>query len=185
MKKELNKTKSVFVKKSKMSLAKSTTALTCLIGSLIIVSSDLVGAQTTTATGSMAVATSIARTCTISAAAMNFDAYTATLLTKTSDIIINCTNGVNYSISLSENADAPDNITYYLYRGGAISGTAANQLGVIFSHTGGTMIGSTVAISGTGSGTTQTSIITGTIAASQTGKTAGDFTRTMTLNLVY
>ena len=51
MKKELNKTKSVFVKKSKMSLAKSTTALTCLVGALII-SSDLGLAQTTT-TGSM------------------------------------------------------------------------------------------------------------------------------------
>ena len=183
MKKELKKTKGVFVKKSKMSLAKSTTALTCLIGSLIIVSSDLVGAQTTTATGSMAVSTSIARSCTISAGTMNFDAYTETLLTKTSNIIINCTNGVSYSISLSQNADATD--TYYLYRDGTVSATAANQLGVIFSHTDGTMIGSTVAISGTGSGTTQTSIITGTIAASQTGKTAGDFSRTFTLNLVY
>jgi spore coat protein U-like protein len=183
MKKELKKTKGVFVKKSKMSLAKSTTALTCLIGSLIIVSSDLVGAQTTTATGSMAVSTSIARSCTISAGAMSFLAYTGSLLTNTSDVTINCTNGVNYSISLNATADATD--TYYLYRGGTVSGTEANQLGVIFSHTGGTMIGSTVAISGTGSGTTQTSIITGTIAASQTGKTAGDFSRTFTLNLVY
>ena len=181
MKKELNKTKSVFVKKTKMSLAKSTTALTCLIGSLIIVSSDL-GAQTTT-TGSMAVSTSIASTCTISAGAMSFDPYLGSLITATSVVTATCTNGTNYSISLSENANATD--TYYLYRGGTVSATASNQLGVIFSHAGGTMVGATVAITGTGTGATQNSTITGSIAASQPGKTAGSFSRTMTLNLVY
>jgi spore coat protein U-like protein len=185
MKKELKKTKGVFVKKSKMSLAKSTTALTCLIGSLIIVSSDLVGAQTTTATGSMAVATNIARTCTISATTMSFDPYTgsATPLTKTSDITINCTNGVNYSISL--NATAESSPDYYLYLGGTVTNTDSDRLKVRFTHTGGTITGATTAITGTGIGATQTSILTGTLAASQTGKTAGDFTRTFILNLVY
>ena len=182
MKKELNKTKGVFVKKTKMSLANSTTALTCLVGALII-SSDL-GAQTTTTTGSMAVATSIASTCTISAGTMTFAAYTGSLITATSEIKATCTNGTNYSISLSETANATD--TYYLYRGGTVSATASDQLGVIFSHAGGTMIGATVAITGTGSGASQTAgTITGSIAGSQTGKTAGSFTRTMTLNLVY
>ena len=182
MKKELNKTKGVFVKKTKMSLAKSTTALTCLIGSLIIVSSDL-GAQTTT-TGSMSVATSIAATCTISAGAMSFDPYLGSLITATSVVTANCTNGTNYSISLSETPNSTP--TYYLYRGGTVSATASDQLGVIFSHTGGTMIGATVAITGTWSGAAQTAgTITGSIAGSQTGKTAGSFTRTMTLNLVY
>jgi spore coat protein U-like protein len=182
MKKELNKTKGVFVKKTKMSLAKSTTALTCLVGALII-SSDL-GAQTTTTTGSMAVATSVAASCTISAGTMTFAAYTASLITATSEITANCTNGTNYSISLSETPDSTP--TYYLYRGGTVSATASNQLGVIFSHTGGTMVGATVAITGTGSGASQTAgTITGSIAGSQTGKTAGSFTRTMTLNLVY
>ena len=182
MKKELNKTKGVFVKKTKMSLAKSTTALTCLVGALII-SSDL-GAQTTTTTGSMAVATSVAASCTISAGTMTFAAYTGSLITATSEITANCTNGTNYSISLSETPDSTP--TYYLYRGGTVSATASNQLGVIFNHTDGTMIGSTVAITGTGSGASQTAgTITGSIAGSQTGKTAGSFTRTMTLNLVY
>ena len=81
MKKELNKTKGVFVKKSKMSLAKSTTALTCLVGALII-SSDL-RAQTTT-TGSMLASGSVASTCTVSGATMAFAAYAVSEITATS-----------------------------------------------------------------------------------------------------
>ena len=63
MKKELNKTKGVFVKKSKMSLAKSTTALTCLIGSLIISSESGI---TATTSGSMIASGSVSSTCTVS-----------------------------------------------------------------------------------------------------------------------
>jgi spore coat protein U-like protein len=180
MKKELNKTKSVFEKKSKMSLAKSTTALTCLVGSLIIFSGS---ANAATATGSMDVATSIAQACTISAATMTFADYAGSEITAGSALTINCTNGLAYSISLSENADSsPD---YYLYRGGTVSGTASNQLRVKFTHTGGTITGATTALTGTGTGTNDTKTLTGTLAASQTGKTAGSFTRTMTLNIVY
>jgi hypothetical protein len=41
-------------------------------------------------------------------------------------------------------------------------------------------------ISGTGTGSSATAgTITGSMAATQTGKTAGDFTKTMTLNIVY
>jgi len=180
MKKELNKTKSVFVKKSKMSLAKSTTALTCLVGSLIIFS-DL-GAQTTT-TGSMGVATSIASSCTIAAGTMTFADYAGSLITATSEITANC-NAATFSISLSETPNSTP--TYYLYRNGTVSATASNQLGVIFTHAGGTMVGATVALTGTGTSAPATvGTITGTMAANQTGKTAGSYSRTMTLNLVY
>ena len=181
MKKELNKTKSVFVKKSKMSLAKSTTALTCLIGSLIICSNSGLALSTS---GSMAVATSIAATCTISASSMTFAAYTGAEISATSDITVDCTNGSTYSISLSENANSSPQ--YWLYKGGTVSATPANQLGVIFTHAQGTMVGATVALTGTGVGSsTIVGAITGTIAGSQAGKAAGNFTRTMTLNLAY
>jgi len=183
MKKELNKTKSVFEKKSKMSLAKSTTALTCLVGSLIIFS-ELANATSTTGTGTMDVATSIARSCTITAGTMTFAAYTGSEITAESALIINCTNGVAYSISLSENANStPD---YYLYLDGTPSNTPSNQLKVRFTHTDGTMTGATTAITGTGIGANDTAkAITGTLAESQSGKTAGSFTRQMTLNIVY
>ena len=181
MKKELNKNKNVFVKKSKMSFAKSTTALTCLVGSLIFYS-DL---RAVTVTTGMAVATSVASSCTISAGSMTFGEYSGSEITATSVITQDC-NAPTFSISLAATPEAPPQ-TYYLYRGGTVSGTASNQLGVIFTHPGGAMVGSTVALTGTGTGTSGAVVgtITGTIAGSQSGKTSGNFTRTMTLNLVY
>ena len=182
MKKELNKTKDVFVKKSKMSLAKSTTALTCLVGALII-SSDL-RAQTTT-TGSMIASGSVASTCTVSGASMAFAAYTASEITATSVITANCTNGTTYAISFNDTPDVSSK--YYLVRSGGSSATASDRLEVSFKNgAGATMTNAAATITGTGTGSAATAgTITGTMAASQTGKTAGSYSKTMTLNIVY
>jgi len=182
MKKELNKNKSVFVKKSKMSLAKSTTALTCLVGALII-SSDL-GAQTTT-TGSMIASGSVASTCTVSGATMAFAAYTGTEITATSIITANCTNGTTYNISFNDTPNTGS--SYYLVRTGGDVANASDYLAVTFKNTGGVaMTNAAATISGTGTGSAATAgTITGTMAASQTGKTAGSYSKTMTLNIVY
>ena len=182
MKKELNKTKSVFVKKSKMSLAKSTTALTCLIGSLII-SSDLGLAATTT--GSMIASGSVASTCTVSGATLAFAAYEGLLITATSIVTANCTNGTTYTISFNDTPDAAP--AYYLVRSGGVSTTASDRLNVTFTNTAGaTMTNGAATISGTGTGSSATAgTITGSMAASQTGKTAGSYSKTMTLNIVY
>ena len=182
MKKELNKTKSVFVKKSKMSLAKSTTALTCLVGALII-SSDL-KAQTTT-TGSMIASGSVASTCTVSGATMAFAAYEANTITATSVITANCTNGTTYAISFN---DTPDNAPkYYLVRSGGSSSNASDRLEVSFTNgAGATMTNGAATITGSGTGSSATAgTITGTMASGQTGKTAGSYSKTMTLNIVY
>lgn len=182
MKKELNKTKGVFVKKTKMSLAKSTTALTCLVGALII-SSDL-RAQTTT-TGSMIASGSVASTCTVSGASMAFAAYTASEITATSVITANCTNGTTYAISFNDTPDVTSK--YYLVRSGGSSATASDRLEVSFKNgAGATMTNAAATITGTGTGSAATAgTITGTMAASQTGKTAGSYSKTMTLNIVY
>ena len=183
MKKELNKTKSVFVKKSKMSLAKSTTALTCLVGALII-SSDLGLAQTTT-TGSMIASGSVSSTCTVSGATLSFAAYTGTEITATSEITANCTNGTTYNISFNDTPNTGS--SYYLVRAGGNVANATDYLAVTFKNTGGVaMTNAAATISGTGTGSAATAgTITGTMAASQTGKTAGSFSKTMTLNIVY
>jgi hypothetical protein len=181
MKKELNKNKSVFVKKSKMSLAKSTTALTCLVGALIV-SSDLGAA---TGIGSMIVSSSVASYCNIAASTMTFGEYSGAPLTATSVITQDC-NASTITISLSETPDIGS--TYYLYKDRTVSSDATKQLGVVFAHPGGTMIGSTVAITGTGAGSTSgaaVATITGTMAGGQSGKASGSFGRTMTLNLTY
>ena len=183
MKKELNKTKSVFVKKSKMSLAKSTTALTCLVGALII-SSDLGLAQTTT-TGSMIASGSVSSTCTVSGATLAFAAYEGSLITATSIVTANCTNGTTYAISFNDTPDSTP--AYYLVRSGGVSTTASDRLNVTFTNTAGaTMTNGAATISGTGTGSSATAgTITGSMAASQTGKTAGSYSKTMTLNIVY
>jgi spore coat protein U-like protein len=187
MKKELNKTKGVFVKKTKMSLAKSTTALTCLIGSLIIVSSEP-GMGVTTTSGSMEVSGSVSSVCTISAGAMAFDAYSGSEVVQFSRITANCTNGTTYTISLND-APVPGTSTYNLIRNGVTGGDAdlaTNQLGVIFKSGSTTLTNAVSALTGTGTGTIATAgTLTGTIAASQTGKTAGTYSKTMTLNIVY
>jgi len=183
MKKELNKTKSVFVKKSKMSLAKSTTALTCLVGALIV-SSDLGLAQTTTS-GSFTASGSVAASCSISGATLAFDAYDGNLQSKTVNIIANCTNGTTFNISFGTSPD--DTPKYYLVRTGGSSLTEADRLEVTFKNTGGaTMTNGAATISGTGTGSAATvGTITGSMAASQSGKTAGSFSKLMTLNIVY
>lgn len=182
MKNNLKKTKDVFVKKSKMSLAKSTTALTCLIGSLII-SSDL-GAVVTT-TGSMIASGSVASTCTVSGATLTFAAYEGSLITATSIVTANCTNGTTYAISFNDTPDSTP--AYYLVRSGGVSSTASDRLNVTFTNTAGaTMTNGAATISGTGTGSSATAgTITGSMAASQTGKTAGSYSKTMTLNIVY
>ena len=184
MKKELNKTKGVFVKNSKMSLARSTTALTCLIGSLII-SSESVNAVT--ATGSLVVSTSVASTCTVSAASMDFAAYTGSLITATSVVTANCTNGTTYTISFNDAADGVTASTYKLIRATTDGSASANYIEVSFTKSAGsTMTAGTASITGTGTGSAATAgTITGSIAGSQTGKTAGTFSKTMTLNIVY
>jgi len=186
MKKELNKTKSVFVKKSKMSLAKSTTALTCLIGSLIIVSSEP-GMGLTTTSGSMEVTGSVSSVCTISAGTMAFDAYSGSEVVQFSTITANCTSGTTYTISLNDTPATGS--TYNLIRNGATGADAdlaTNKLGVIFKSGSTTLTNAVSALTGTGTGTIATAgTLTGTIAASQTGKTAGTYAKTMTLNIVY
>jgi hypothetical protein len=183
VKKELNKTKNVFVTKSKMSLAKSTTALTCLIGALII-SSDLGLAQTTT-TGAFTASGSVASTCTLSAATLTFEAWVNVEQNKTVPIIANCTNGTTFNISIATSPDASP--VYYLVRAGGVSTTASDRLEVTFKNTDGVaMTNGAATISSTGTGVAATAgTITGTMATSQTGKTAGSYSKLMTLNIVY
>ena len=183
MKKELNKTKSVFVKNSKMSLAKSTTALTCLVGSLII-TSELAAA---TATGSLVVGTSVATVCTVSAATMDFAAYTGSPITATSVVTANCTNGTPFTISFNDASDGVTASTYKLIRATTDGSASANYIEASFTKSAGsTMTAGAATITGTGTGSAATAgTITGSIAASQTGKTAGTFSKTMTLNIVY
>ena len=185
-----------FKKREKVVLAKSTAALTCLLGLLII---SRASAQTSSATGSMAVSVVVlsgsdpnnygntSSSCSVSASNMNFADYTGSLITATSRVSVECTNGTSYTISFNDTPEATP--AYYLVRVGGTSATASDRLNVTFTNTAGaTMTNGAATISGTGVGILSSATagtITGSIAASQTGKTVGSYTKTMTLNIVY
>ena len=186
MKKELNKTKSVFEKKSKMSLARSTTALTCLVGLLFISAESANAATSSTASGQFTVASSVAASCSISATSMTFAAYlSANTITAGSVLTTNCTLGTTYNISFLETPDST--VNYYLTNETTGLSTETNRLNVYYKSPGGeTMTNGAATITGTGTGTTANAgTITGTIVSGQTGKTAGTYGRTMTLNIIY
>jgi len=182
MKKELNKTKSVFEKKSKMSLAKITAPLTCLIGAMLLSQNPGTAA---TATGEFEVSASVASSCTVSVPTMTFlTSYANSTITADAIVTANCTNLVPYSITISEAFDAGS--VYYLLRtGGGGSAVPADRLEITFTKVGGLAMPS-AAITGTGNGLDQTpGTIRGSIAGSQTGKTAGTFTKMVDVTITY
>ena len=181
MKKELNKTKSVFVKKSKMSLAKTTASLTCLIGTMLLSQNPGTAA---TATGEFVVNASVASSCTVSVPTMAFlTSYANSTITADAIVTANCTNLTPYNITISEAFDTGS--VYYLVRTGGSASTEADRLEITFSKVGGLAM-PTDTISGTGNGLDQTpGTIRGSIALNQTGKTAGTFTKTMDVTITY
>ena len=178
--KKLEKNNSIFQKKSKIALLKSTTALSCLVGSLLFIQNESAGLTTT---GTFVASTTIAKSCTISAGSMAFDPYIGSTITSTSAVIADCTTGTTYTISLADTAASGkyilQNITTNIVN-------TANQLEVTFAVGATALTEGVTAFTGTGTGTTATAgTITGTIAGAQTGKTAGTYNKTMTLNIVY
>jgi hypothetical protein len=113
---------------------------------------------------------------------MTFAAYVGSLITATSVVTANCTTSTPYTISF---ADTPATPPKYLLAN-TTAGLESNTLEVVFTSTAGTMTNGAATITGTGTGTTATAgTITGTIAATQTGKAAGTYSKLMTLNIVY
>ena len=163
--------------------AQTTTALTSLIA-LLIVSNNASAATTSSTFTAQTVA---ANACTIAATTMTFSsAYNLTALTQASDIVVNCTANANFSISFTDTADGVGAGQYKLIRTGQDGQTSADFLNIAFNNGANTMTLSTTIASGTGTGSSATvGTITGIIAAGQASRTAGTFTKTMTLNVSY
>jgi spore coat protein U-like protein len=130
------------------------------------------------------VSSSVAASCSFSVAAMTFAAYTGSTITAASAVTSNCTNGTSYTISF---ATSPDVTTlYYLTNSTTGLTDSSNRLESSYTNGSATMTAGAATITGTGSGATQNpGTITGTIASGQSGKTAGTYNKTITLNLVY
>ncbi len=164
--------------------AQTTTALTSLIA-LLIVSNNASAATTSSTFTAQTVAENA---CTLAATTMTFgSAYNLTQLTQSSDIVVNCTANATFSIYFTDAADGVGSGQYKLIRTGAADGQlSADFLNIAFNNGSSTMTLNGPAITGTGTGSSATAgTITGIIAAAQASRTAGTFTKTMTLNVAY
>ena len=176
------------INKNKKIKAFSTSALTTLLGALLVVTNISSSSATTSSDSTFDASASVASSCIISATPMTFSAYTETLITATTDVTANCTFGTTGTITLTTLADGTSN-SYKLVRTGGSASTANDVLEVSFKKTSDSTalyngFGS-FSVTGTGSAVTSSALITGTIAASQTAKTAGTFSKSLTLTVTY
>jgi len=177
------------INKNKKIKAFSTSALTTLLGTLLVVT-NISSSSATTSTNTFTADATVGSSCTISASNMTFAAYTETLITATTDVTVNCTFGTAGIFGLTTVADGTSNAYKLIRSGGDATGnTASDVLQVSFKKTSdSTALYSgtgTFSVTGTGSAVTNAGLITGTIAASQTGKTAGTFSKSLTLTVTY
>jgi spore coat protein U-like protein len=178
-------------KNSKKVLAKSTTALTCMLSAAIIYAS-LETANATTTTGTFTVSTNVGSTCTFSVSgAMSFGAYVPSANSRaTVDVMQNCTVGTTGVVSFLTDYDAGGAIgDFKLYRGGSVSADTSNYLTATFGKTNYAtallyLNSNFYSAAGTGS---EASIgtIYGEVASGQFSRSVGTFTRAITLVVTY
>jgi len=176
------------IKFNKKTIFKTTTALTSLIGAILIFNQTANAAPTTSA-GTMAVTTSVGAVCTVTATELVFGTYpnTASVANSSSGGVIstNCSTSLAHILKVTEESTAgayqmitgdgaasTKQINFKLYTGAAATGTQLSEA-VAFATATGTA--STVAVS----------TIFGQISASQTGKEAGSYTKSIALSVTY
>ena len=176
-----------FNKCSIKKFALNSSALTSLLTVFFLYNQNAT-AQTTTAAGNLDVTANVAGTCSIfSAGVMNFGSYAGSELTAESPITIDCSNSTVYTITLTDSHQ--DSSPYYkLVRTGGSESTLSDYLQVAFRVYGSNIfLQQTVStIVGTASGNESVAhTLQGVLTASQTGKTAGLYRKTVSLNLSY
>jgi hypothetical protein len=176
------------VKFNKKTIFKTTTALTSLIGAILIFN-QTANADPTTSAGTMAVTTSVGAVCTVTATELVFGTYpnTASVANSASGGVIstNCSTSLahvlkvtevsstgSYQMITGDGSVTTKQINFKLYTAAAASGTQLSEA-VAFATATGTA--STVAVS----------TIFGQISASQTGKEAGSYTKSIALSVTY
>ena len=176
------------IKFNKKTIFKTTTALTCLLGAVLLFNQTANAAPTTSA-GTMAVTTSVGAVCTVTATELVFGTYpnTASVANSSSGGVIstNCSTSLAHVLKVTETSTlgayqmitgdgvaTTKQINFKLYTGAAATGTQLSEA-VAFATATGTA--STVAVS----------TIFGQISASQTGKEAGSYTKSIALSVTY
>jgi spore coat protein U-like protein len=176
------------IKINKKTILKTTTALTCLIGAVLLFNQTANAAPTTSA-GTMAVSTSVGAVCSVTATELAFGTFanSGSVANSSSGGVVstNCSSALVHTLKVTESSAsgvytmitgdgvaAEKKITFKLY-------TAANA--------GGTQLSEAVAFAtATGSAVSaEVATIFGQIAASQTGKEAGSYTKSIAVSVTY
>jgi len=175
-------------------IAKSTTALTCLLSAAVIYA-GLNDANATTTSGSFTINTDVGNSCALSLSGnISFGAYVpATASRATTTLYANCTTGTIGTITITNALDSAYD-EFKLVRSGGNATVSADYLWSTFSKTtfGKTAYGSDLlylgsnsfSAAGTGS---EASIgtIYGRVASGQFSRSVGAFTRAITLVVTY
>ncbi len=176
------------VKFNKKTIFKTTTALTSLIGAVLLFNQAANAAPTTSA-GTMAVSTSVGAVCSVTATELAFGTFanSGSVANSSSGGVVstNCSTSLAHVLKVTEESSTGSyqmitgdgvattkQINFKLYTAAAASGTQLSEA-IAFATATGTA--STVAVS----------TIFGQISASQTGKEAGSYTKSIALSVTY
>ena len=168
--------------------SKTTSALTCLLGAVLLFNQTANAAPTTSA-GTMTVTTSVTATCSVTATELAFGAFanSGSVANSSSGGVVstNCSSALVHTLKVTETSvsgaytmitgdgvASTKQINFKLYTGAAATGTQLSE-GVAFATATGSAVSAAV-------GT-----IFGQIAASQTGKEAGSYTKSIALSVTY
>ena len=176
------------VKFNKKTIFNTTTALTSLIGAVLLFN-QTANADPTTSAGTMAVTTTVGAVCTVSATELAFGAFanSGSVANSSSGGVIstNCSTALVHTLKVTESSvsgaytmitgdgvAAEKKITFRLYTAANATGTQLSE-NIAFATATGSAESAAVAT------------IFGQIAASQSGKEAGSYTKSIALSVTY
>jgi spore coat protein U-like protein len=143
-------------------------------------------AATTSVSTTFTVSANVVASCTISAGALGFGAYTGTAVSSTSTITVTCTNKTPYNVGLNAGTGAGATVTSRV-----MTGTTSSANTLAYSLTANSVSGpnwgvtvGTDTVGGTGSGSAQSLIVYGQIAAGQ-NVPADTYKDTITASVIY
>jgi hypothetical protein len=181
------------MKFNKKTILKTTTALTCLIGAVLLFN-QTANAAPTTSTGTMTVSTTVGATCSITATELTFGAFANTNSVAYSSagggiVSTNCSTANIHTLRIAA-ADTAASGLYKMTKSGGNVGTASQN--ITFSlHTeenaGGTQLTQSVAFAtATGTGiSAAVATLFGAIAINNSGKQDGSYSKSMSLSVEY
>jgi spore coat protein U-like protein len=138
----------------------------------------------TTATTQFTVTTVVVSSCTVAATALNFGAYTGTLINSTSTVTVNCTSGGTYDVGLDAGTATGATVTNRSMTGpgGALLGYNLFQDAALTLNWGNTV--GTDTLAGTATGSAQLLTVYGQLPGNQTAQ-AGSYSDTITVTITY